>query len=264
MGQTKNLGLIDVDDCTEVLKDRAEVHPSIFGEFLGQLDLSWIYHENAVEGVVVTHAEMDSALKGRPIALDTYLAIRNLKLGINHMRQLASDSGAKDITLELIHGMHDVLAADESGNIEPGKYRKFIPLHRTYFHEIAKPDDIAAKMSDLVDWAIENRPEDEGAISYAAHFHHRFMRIFPFPKQSGKVGRLLMNYTLMRHGYLPVVIHGTERQRYYDTLRHTPKHMEDFLRTMMMNCIENATKFIELEVIDREKREFRRRIANAS
>jgi hypothetical protein len=32
----------------------------------------------------------------------------------------------------------------------------------------------------------------------------------------------------------------------------------------MMNCIENATKFIELEVIDREKREFRRRIANAS
>jgi len=253
-----------VDDCTEILKERAESHSSIFGEFLAQLELSWIYHENAVEGVVVTHAEMNSALKGRPIALDPYLAIRNLKLAINHTRELTSDPSQQLINLELVHAIHEIVAADENGNADGSKYRKFIPLHRTYFHEIAQPNDIAQKMKDLMVWAAENDPEDEDAIMYAAHFHHKFMRIFPFPKQSGKVGRLLLNYVLMRHGYLPVVFHGTERQRYYDTLRHTPKHMEDFLRQMMMNCVENATKFIELEVEEREKREFRRSIANAS
>ena len=263
MGRNDKLGMIDVDDCTEILKDRAEAHPDVFGQFLGQLDLSWIYHENAVEGVVVTHAEMDSALRGRPIALDTYFAIRNLKLGIDSIRGAASHEGDLDLSLELIHRIHDILATDENGCSESGLYRKFIPLHRTYFHEIAQPNDIEQKMTDLVQWAKDNRPDEEDAIMFAAHFHHKFMRIFPFAKQSGKVGRLLLNLTLMHYGYLPVIFHGTERQKYYDTLRHTPKHMEDFLRQMMMNCIENANKFIDHELEEREKREFRERISNA-
>lgn len=263
MGRNEKLGMIDVDDCTEMLKDRAVAHPDIFGQFLGQLDLSWIYHENAVEGVVVTHAEMDSTLKGRPIALDTYFAIRNLKLGIDQTRQMASSPDDLDLDLELIHRIHDILATDENGCTESGKYRKFIPLHRTYFHEIAQPNDIADKVSELVQWAVENKPQDEDAIMFAAHFHHKFMRIFPFPKQSGKVGRLILNLTLMHYGYLPVIFHGTERQRYYDTLRHTPKQMEDFLRHMMMNCIENANKYIDHELEERDKREFRESIVNA-
>ena len=67
----------------------------------------------------------------------------------------------------------------------------------------------------------------------------------------------------MRYGYMPVIFHGTERQRYYDTLRHGPRQMEDFLRGMMMNCIDNAEKFIENELKEREKREFRQRFMNA-
>ncbi len=104
MGQSQKQGMIDVDDCTEMLKDRAELQPAIFGQFLGQLDLSWIYHENAVEGVVVTHAEMDSALKGRPIALDTYFAIRNLKLGIDKARQVASSATPMPLSYGLLNG----------------------------------------------------------------------------------------------------------------------------------------------------------------
>ena len=58
----------------------------------------------------------------------------------------------------------------------------------------------------------------------------------------------------MRYGYMPVIFHGTERQRYYDTLRHGPRQMEDFLQGMMMNYIDNAEKFIENELKEREKR----------
>ncbi|MEE2903273.1 MAG: Fic family protein [Myxococcota bacterium] len=263
MGHKEQLGMVDVDDCTEMLKDLVEKHPDLFGQFLGQLDLSWIYHENALEGVVITHAEMESALKGRPIALDTYYPIRNQKLGLSLIRDIASTDEDFKIDLELMHRINRVLSTDENGTPDEREYRKFIPLHRTYFHEIAQPEHIEQKMEDLVQWANDNMPTDENAIMFAAEFHLRFMKIFPFSKHSGKVGRLLLNLILMRYGYMPVIFHGTERQRYYDTLRHGPRQMEDFLRGMMMNCIDNAEKFIENELKEREKREFRQRFMNA-
>jgi hypothetical protein len=43
--------------------------------------------------------------------------------------------------------------------------------------------------------------------------------VFPFPNDSGKVSRLLMNALLMRAGYPPAIIHSTERQRYYEALK---------------------------------------------
>jgi hypothetical protein len=62
----------------------------------------------------------------------------------------------------------------------------------------------------------------------------------------------------MRHGYLPVVFHATERQRYYDTLRLSKKEMEFLLVEMMGNCIENGVKFIEQTLAEREKLASRR------
>jgi len=49
--------------------------------------------------------------------------------------------------------------------------------------------------------------------------HYDLVRVFPFPNDSGKVSRLLMNALLMRAGYPPAIIHSTERQRYYEALK---------------------------------------------
>jgi Fic family protein len=263
MKQKKRIVYKDVDDRTEELSDLAGSHPDLFGEFLRRFELSWIYHENALEGIVVTHAELTTALKGRPIAPDTYMAIRNLKMAVDMTRRTAALEQPPAIDMELVKRLHAAVSNDDAaGQFEPGVYRKFIPLHRTYFHDIAQPASIAPRMTRLLDWAQANDPSDEEAVKFAAHFHHEFMSIFPFPKHTGKVGRLLVNYILMRHGYIPVIFHASERQRYYETLRHTPKTTEAFLSEMMINCIENASKFIEHSLVEREKREFRAKAAS--
>jgi len=154
----------------------------------------------------------------------------------------------------------DTLGASEQG-YESESYRKFIPLHRTYFHDIAQPTSIAPRMLKLVEWAKKNAPDDEDVVAFAAEFHHEFMSIFPFPKHSGKLGRLLVNHTLMRHGYLPCIFHASERQAYYETLRQSPKQTERFITSMMMNCLDNASKFIDHELAEREKRSVRARLA---
>jgi Fic family protein len=249
----------DIDDRTDELRDLGEEHPDIWKDFLGRYELSWIYHENALEGIVVTHAELTSALRGRPIAPDTYPSIRNMKCAINMVRKEAASPGAA-IDLELARRLHEVLGEGEAGFVS-GRYRKIIPLHRTYFHDIAQPQVIQPRYQKLMDWAKVNDPDDEEAVRFAAHFHHEFMSIFPYSEHCGKVGRLLLNYVLLRHGYMPVIFHGSERQRYYDTLRHGARDLEAFLTEMMINCIENARTFVRKELEEREKRT--RRMAKA-
>lgn len=248
----------DIDDRTEDLRDLATAHPDIFGDFLKHYELSWIYHENALEGIVLTHAEVTSALKGRPIAPETYGDIRNVKLGMDLVRREAGDGGKIDMAL--VRRIHAVLGSNDP-DFAPARYRKDIPLHRAYFHEIAQPAVIAGRMNKLMDWAAENDPDDDDAVKFAAHLHHEYMSIFPFAQHTGKTGRLLVNYVLVRHGYLPVVWHATERQRYYDTLRLTKKHMEGALTDMMANCIDNGIQFIKRVLVERDKEAARRRFA---
>ena len=56
-------------------------------------------------------------------------------------------------------------------------------------------------------------------ITRAVKAHFRVLSVYPWTKNSGKVARLLMNFILIKHGYLPAVIHSIERQRYYEVLR---------------------------------------------
>lgn len=246
----------DVDDRTEDLRDLASAHPDIWAEFCTRFDLSWLYHENALEGVVLSHAELTSALKGRPLAPDTYADIRNLRLAIDAVRKEADEMGP--VSLQLIEKLHATLehGKDQPSNgVFPGEaFRTDIPLHRAYFHDIALPGQIERRFSDLVAWAAENDPDDDDAVRFAAHLHHEFMRIFPFTRHSGKTGRLLVNYMLLRHGYMPVIFHATERQRYYDTLRLGRKDMEGLLIDMMTNCIENGLRYIRQELEARAKK----------
>ena len=245
----------DIDDRTEDLRDMAGQHPDIWNNFWRQYDLSWLYHENALEGVVLTHAEITSALRGRPIAPETYNDIRHLRMAVDMIRSEAENVGPVD--LRLLKDLHGLLLNGESKtqiSFPNDVFRRDIPLHRAYFHEIAPPEVIEDRFNQLLEWADSNDPEDDDAIRFAAHFHHEFMRIFPFAKHTGKTGRLIVNYVLLRHGYMPVIFHATERQRYYDTLRLGRKEMEGLLTDMMTNCVENGLRFVRHMLEQRAKK----------
>src|SRR5258708_37091362 len=98
---TKRDNFRDIDDRTDDLRDLAQQHGEIFSDFMKSYELSMIYHENALEGIVLTHAELSTALKGRPIAPETYSDIRNLKLAMDLARKEADHLGGK-IDMELV------------------------------------------------------------------------------------------------------------------------------------------------------------------
>lgn len=59
---------------------------------------------------------------------------------------------------------------------------------------------------------------DVNPIGLAAWTHAEFVRIHPFIDGNGRVSRLLMNYQLMSHGFLPVSVAKETRLDYYNAL----------------------------------------------
>jgi Fic family protein len=59
---------------------------------------------------------------------------------------------------------------------------------------------------------------DAPDIEPAAWIHGEFIRVHPFSDGNGRTARMIMNYQLMRSGWLPVSVPKEERQRYYEAL----------------------------------------------
>ena len=82
-------------------------------------------------------------------------------------------------------------------------------------------------------------------ITRATKAHFRLLSAYPWTKNSGKVARLLMNFILIRHGYLPAVIHSIERQRYYEVLRFENDGLLNLVVESLENSIETTAKFLD-------------------
>jgi Fic family protein len=73
------------------------------------------------------------------------------------------------------------------------------------------------------------------------------LRTFPFPDDSGKVARLLMNVLLLRAKLPPVIVHSTERQRYYDALRGSLPTIVSMVADSMRNALTSIEKVLDEE-----------------
>jgi hypothetical protein len=70
------------------------------------------------------------------------------------------------------------------------------------------------------------------------------MQVFPFTENTGRVARLLGNLVLLHAGYrLPVIIHATDRQRYYESLRMPEAVLRDLTMEALDNALTQAEKY---------------------
>jgi Fic family protein len=247
---------IDIDDRTEDLNDGMRQDPAIAQDFVQKYELSWIHHENALEGVIYTGQELASALANQPLAdanvFGALQEIRNHKLAIELVR---TEAKAKKVRLNLtvIRRIYEALGAGIPGRSE-AEYRKDMPLHRAYFHEIAQPAKIPFLLGKLIDFCDSAEFRQSHPIQQASKLHHGFMQVYPFTEGSGKVARLLANLVLIHRGYLPCIIHSIDRQRYYESLRLPEPQLRDLMLEAMDNALANAEKFFARAAASRRRK----------
>ena len=214
------------------------------------LDMSWIYHDTAIEGTVYTVQELRAAIDPSFQAdVDSSIQpvveeVRRHREALDFIRDQAVRR-KQPITVDLVKKIYLILHPEE-GDIKTVKYRKDIPQHRLYFHEYAAPDKITYKVRQIVDWI--NDPETKKTrtpVRLAARAHYDLLRVFPFTSDSGKVARLLMNLLLLRSGFPPAIIHSTDRQRYYEALKGSSATMNVIVQEAIDNNLASIEKLLE-------------------
>ncbi len=259
----------DIDDKNDALRELLAEHPKA-GEFLARFERAWVYHDNALEGLVYNEQELAAGLDPEGAApeaslLPAVLDIRNQKAAIDYVHEEAKASGRKasSIPLATLKRIHDLLLGNTpeaqavraqlerrertekelAKERERAGLRRDMPLHRTYFHDIAPPAKIQPLLDKLVEFTGSTEFREYHPIKQAATYQFQFLQIFPFSEHSGKVARMASNLILQRHGYLPCIIHSIDRQRYYESFRGTPASFRVLMMDAMENSLDNGLKF---------------------
>ena len=91
---------LTIDSKIETLREmRQRANTSIVADFDEKLDVSWIYHDNALEGVVLSYHELKAAIDKKIISdvslIPMYEEIKNHKAAIEWVRQTARAVGRR-------------------------------------------------------------------------------------------------------------------------------------------------------------------------
>jgi Fic family protein len=260
---------LSIEEKTKRLRDVLATRRPEVQDFLDKFEMSWVYHDSALEGTVYTSQELAAALHPGAVAAEASLLpivweIRNHKAGLDFIRD-ESKTAKKNaaLTMTFVKRVHDLVTGNtpeaqvaraqaerrERSEKELAKerekqgFRKDMPLHRTYFHEISQPAKIQPQLEKLIDWTASAEFRELHPIMQACRVQHSFIQIFPFTENSGKVGRMLTNYLLLRNGLFPVVVVSVDRQKYYDAFRSSPNAFAGLLMDAMENSLDNGVKY---------------------
>lgn len=182
-----------------------------------KLLVEWTYHSNAIEGNTLTLSETKVVLEGITIGGKT---LREHLEVINHREAICyiEDIIKKQETLSewQVKNLHSIVLKGilpESAGI----YRQENVFISGAAH--IPPDfvHVPAQMADLLEWYV-GKAQNLHVVERAAILHSWFVKIHPFVDGNGRTARLLLNFELMKDGYIPIVIKKEQRAEYYDSL----------------------------------------------
>lgn len=185
-----------------------------------RLLMSWIHHDNMLEGEMFTPQEIQQALSGADDELDRYLhplmgRIRRYAETIMTIWG-AAEGGARAVNLDHLKMINRMLNPDPSDR--GGLYRQTSPVHRDYYQRICPPDKVTYHLRKVFEQIEAECDSACDPVAFAAEIHHKLMGIYPFRKQPGTTVRLFTNLLLLSRGYPPAIVPSNLRSEYYEAL----------------------------------------------
>ena len=155
----------------------------------------------------------------------------------------------EEITPQLILELHQQLM---KGCYDETRYKKGERPGEWKKHDYVTGDGVGTAPEDVEHEILELLEEIRAAeggdvLTIAAYLHLRFEAIHPFADGNGRVGRTLLNYYLMIHGYPPLVLYSEDKKTYYLALSVYDKTGEikgfkKFLKEQMVKTWEKRKK----------------------
>jgi len=210
-----------------------------------QLVLEWTYHSNAIEGNTLTLKETKVVLEGITIggkSMREHFEAINHKEAIEYVESLVS--GDEPLNEYTIKSIHQLILKNIDGP-SAGVYRKENVVISGAKH--IPPNHLLVQ--EQMEQLIKDYQHFSGhPIERAARLHVDFVKVHPFVDGNGRTARLLMNFDLMKSGYLPVVIKAEDRLTYYEFLdnAHTKLTYQSFIELVAQQEAEALRTVIRL------------------
>ena len=180
-----------------------------------ELIIQFTYDTSRIEGSTLSYKDTKNLLREGITPKDKPL--RDIKETENHKKAFISmkENLAHSITTDFILKLHAILkrnVTEDAGCFRDAQVLvgDLIPI---------KSDKIEIELNNLLKWYKEEEAQLH-PLELAATFHCIFERIHPFFDGNGRIGRLLLNFILLREKYPLIIIQNKNKQRYYAALHH--------------------------------------------
>jgi len=253
--------LAEVDALKVEIEKLRPLKPEVEHRILQKFRLDWNYHSNAIEGNSLTPGETRAFLlegltaSGKPLKDHLDIKGHNELIDFLHLyiqrKEELTEAAIREMHKILLREPYDTEAVTLDGKIvkkrvELGKYKttpNFVRMGSGQVHQYAAPEDVVPRIGELIAvHRAESVKNDFHPLPHAAWFHHQFLAIHPFDDGNGRLGRILMNLILMRHGFPPVVIKLQQREPYVAALRQADANDIKPLVSFVGECLLDSER----------------------
>jgi Fic family protein len=208
----------------------------------------FVYNTNAIEGSTVSLDEVPEILKKKNTINEEEIETKGVANAIYFIRKTK-----EDLSLDLIIKLHKLCF--EGSKHFAGRFRDVNVAVRNSRGEIlhtgVPKEELKDYLEDLIEWYKENKNKFKPLV-LAGIVHNQFEHIHPFQDGNGRVGRLLLNFILLKNKYPPINILLEDRLDYYHTLQEYSKNNE--IKPTILFLIKQYKKTLKMVTTKRKKR----------
>ncbi len=200
-----------------------------------KIRIDWNYNSNSIEGNTLTYSETRLLLMFEESSGDhpkrELDEMEAHDVAIHMVREWSKDK-VRELSESDIRELNKIILVQpywknaitpdnqpSRRQIKIGEYKEHpnsVRLPNGEIFEFSSPLETPQKMAELMNWYRSNDVDHPSLI--ASQLHYKFIRIHPFDDGNGRVARLIVNYTLMKEDYPPLIIKSDEKDKYLTAL----------------------------------------------
>jgi len=181
---------------------------------------NFVYNTNAIEGSTVTEEEVPKILIKKTVENKEEIETKGVAQAVDYIRKTN-----QELSSNLLLKLHELCF--KGSKPFAGKFREVNVVVKNsagqILHTGVSKEELKDYLGELIIWYHENKAKFKPLV-LASILHNQFEHIHPFQDGNGRVGRLLLNFILLKNKYPPINIMLEDRQKYYKTLQEYSKN----------------------------------------
>lgn len=204
-----------LDKKEKLLKMQTSNSENIFENFNKAFEIEYAHNSTAIEGNTLTLIETKVLLEdkisvGKKSLCEIYEVVNHNKAFSYVKNCIAED---KPLDENIVKDIHSILME----NILVGGIYRNVEVRITGAkHKPPVPSEMYHQIKDF--FSNLNFKSNLNPIELASWTHAEFVKIHPFVDGNGRTSRLIMNYQLMKHGFLPISVNKEDKLDYFNFL----------------------------------------------